>query len=142
MINIRIESQEDIHQVHPLNEQAFEQPAEANIVDKLRLACPKHLSLVAEDDQKMVGHFKLRSHKSGYDGFGMASSYILKIPVNSCSKGAFEAKHTSQYLGVPQQKTLARASQLPPPFAELPSTKIFGLHETQVQEPTLCTQCP
>ena len=56
MVNIRIESQEDIHQVHLLNEQAFEQPAEANIVDKLRLACPKYLSLVAEDDQEIVGH--------------------------------------------------------------------------------------
>jgi len=56
MVNIRIESQEDIHQVYLLNEQAFEQPAEANIVDKLRLSCPEYLSLVAEDDQKIVGH--------------------------------------------------------------------------------------
>ncbi|MCP4343890.1 MAG: hypothetical protein GY799_34700, partial [Desulfobulbaceae bacterium] len=56
MTNIRVESQEDIHQVHLLNEQAFEQPAEASIVDKLRLACPEYLSLVAEDDRTIVGH--------------------------------------------------------------------------------------
>ncbi|MHC4913213.1 MAG: GNAT family N-acetyltransferase [Planctomycetota bacterium] len=56
MVNIRIESQEDVHQVHILNEQAFEQPAEANIVDKLRQKCPEYLSLVAEDGKNIVGH--------------------------------------------------------------------------------------
>ena len=56
MINIRIESQEDIHQVRILNEQAFEQPAEANVVDKLRQTCPRYLSLVAEDNKIIVGH--------------------------------------------------------------------------------------
>ena len=56
MINIRIESQEDIRQVRILNEQAFEQPAEANVVDKLRQNCPEYLSLVAEDGKSIVGH--------------------------------------------------------------------------------------
>jgi len=77
MINIRIESQEDIHQVHLLNEQAFEQPAEANIVDKLRLSCPKYLSLVAEDDQKIVGHILftpvvIKHQHSNIQGMGLA----------------------------------------------------------------------
>ncbi len=39
-----------------INEQAFEQPAEANIVDKVRRACPDSLSLVAEDGKDVVGH--------------------------------------------------------------------------------------
>jgi len=56
VINIRIESQEDIHQVRILNEKAFEQPAEANVVDKLRQTCPGYLSLVAEDSKNIVGH--------------------------------------------------------------------------------------
>jgi putative acetyltransferase len=49
MINIRLENQEDVLQVRTLNEQSFEQPAEANILDKLRQTCPEYLSLVAED---------------------------------------------------------------------------------------------
>jgi len=56
MINIRIESQEDVLQVHTLNEQAFGQPMEANVVDKLRRNCPEYLSLVAVDGKSMVGH--------------------------------------------------------------------------------------
>lgn len=49
MINIRIENQGDILQARTLNEQAFEQPVEADIVDKLRQACPDFISFVAED---------------------------------------------------------------------------------------------
>jgi len=56
MIEIRIESQEDIRQVRMVNEQAFDAPSEANIVDKLRQACPDFLSLVAEDGKDIVGH--------------------------------------------------------------------------------------
>jgi putative acetyltransferase len=56
MITIRIENQEDIFQVRTLNEQAFEQPGEANIVDTLRQTCPEYLSLVAEDGTIIVGH--------------------------------------------------------------------------------------
>jgi len=37
------------------NEQAFNQPAEANVVDKLRQTCFSLLSLVAEDDHRRVG---------------------------------------------------------------------------------------
>ncbi len=55
-INIRPERPEDVAQVRVINEQAFEQPAEANIVDKMRQACPDCLSLVAEDGKDAVGH--------------------------------------------------------------------------------------
>jgi putative acetyltransferase len=77
MINIRIETQDDISQVRLLNEQVFEQPAEANIVDKLRLACPEYLSLVAEDDQKIVGHILfspvvIEHTHSNVQGMGLA----------------------------------------------------------------------
>ncbi len=55
MVTIRQERPEDVAEVRRVNELAFEQPAEANLVDKLRLACADALSLVAVDDG-VVGH--------------------------------------------------------------------------------------
>jgi putative acetyltransferase len=52
---IRLERPEDASQVRIVNERAFEQPTEANIVDRLRQTCAASLSLVAEDDG-VVGH--------------------------------------------------------------------------------------
>ena len=51
MIKIRFEKPEDISFIRSVNEQAFNRLAEAGIVDKLRLACADHLSLVAEDNE-------------------------------------------------------------------------------------------
>jgi len=42
--------------VRAINEGAFEQPAEADIVDTLRRTCPDSLSLVAQDGEDVVGH--------------------------------------------------------------------------------------
>jgi putative acetyltransferase len=56
MINVRVEKPEDIPQVRIINEQAFKQPIEADIVDKLRGSCPGCVSLVAEEDHGPVGH--------------------------------------------------------------------------------------
>jgi putative acetyltransferase len=56
MIEIRIERAEDAAEVRAINEQAFGQPTEADIVDRLREACPDCLSLVAEEDGRVVGH--------------------------------------------------------------------------------------
>ena len=56
MITVRSERLEDIPSVRILNKQAFEQPTEVDIVDKLRQACPEALSLVAEDKGRIVGH--------------------------------------------------------------------------------------
>jgi putative acetyltransferase len=53
--NIRPESPEDRPGVRQVNELAFGQPAEADLVDRLRLACADSLSLVA-DDGVVVGH--------------------------------------------------------------------------------------
>ena len=53
---IRQENPNDITQVRKLNELAFGQPAEADLVDKLRKACPDALSLVAEEKGRIVGH--------------------------------------------------------------------------------------
>lgn len=53
---IRQETKEDINDVRALNELAFGQPQEANIVDKLRKNCEGLLSLVATENKRIVGH--------------------------------------------------------------------------------------
>lgn len=55
MITIRPENPEDASAVRHLNELAFGQPAEAELVDRLRAACGDALSLVAVADV-VVGH--------------------------------------------------------------------------------------
>ena len=55
MIAIRVERPQDVSQVRTVNERAFGQPTEADIVDRLRQACGDSLSLVAEDNE-VVGH--------------------------------------------------------------------------------------
>jgi putative acetyltransferase len=52
---IRPERSEDMADVRRVNELAFSQPMEANLVDRLREACADALSLVAEDGA-VVGH--------------------------------------------------------------------------------------
>jgi putative acetyltransferase len=55
VITIHPERTEDASQVRHVNELAFAQPAEADLVEKLRHACSDALSLVAVDDA-VVGH--------------------------------------------------------------------------------------
>jgi putative acetyltransferase len=54
-MTVRPEAPEDAAQVRRINELAFGQPAEADLVDRLRRTCADSLSLVAEDDV-VVGH--------------------------------------------------------------------------------------
>lgn len=56
MILVREETPVDIWPVRNINEQAFGQPAEADIVDRLRANCSDILSLVAVDGDRVVGH--------------------------------------------------------------------------------------
>jgi len=56
LITIRPERSEDHAPVRQVNEQAFGQPQEAHVVDKLRAVCDDVLSLVAEWDGQVVGH--------------------------------------------------------------------------------------
>jgi putative acetyltransferase len=58
-MSIRFERPEDASQVRQINELAFGQPLEANLVDTLRKSCTESLSLVAEgesEDDGVVGH--------------------------------------------------------------------------------------
>ena len=53
---IRAEQQKDIAAIHSVNEAAFLTPDEANLVAALREQAHPFISLVAEDDDKIVGH--------------------------------------------------------------------------------------
>jgi putative acetyltransferase len=56
MITIRHEKSSDIAAIHHVNEQAFNRPEEANLVDMLRAHGKVSLSLVAVEDDRIVGH--------------------------------------------------------------------------------------
>ena len=56
MITIRTETPADQNAVRRLNERAFEQPAEAGVVDALRTACPDYTGFVAENHGLVIGH--------------------------------------------------------------------------------------
>jgi len=55
-MKVRPERPDDIAAIRAVNEAAFGQPAEAGIVDAIRTACPATLSLVAVEDDRIVGH--------------------------------------------------------------------------------------
>lgn len=56
MIKIRAEQTADIEAIYEVNKLAFETPAEAELVNKLREAGAITLSLVALKDEQLVGH--------------------------------------------------------------------------------------
>jgi len=56
MVTIREEIPDDIAAVHAINEAAFGESTEAEIVDSIRSACPDVVSLVAVDADRIVGH--------------------------------------------------------------------------------------
>ena len=55
-VAIRDERPDDVAAVRRVNELAFGQPQEADLVEALRRACPDLLSLVALDGDELVGH--------------------------------------------------------------------------------------
>jgi putative acetyltransferase len=56
MFVIREEQSGDEPQIRILNQRAFCQAEEADIVDKLRQSCANKISLVAFSNNKIVGH--------------------------------------------------------------------------------------
>jgi len=53
---IRSEDKQDIDAVHSVNVSAFETPSEADLVNALRIQAFPVISLVAEENAKVVGH--------------------------------------------------------------------------------------
>jgi len=82
MITIRPEKPDDIQFVRLVNEHAFRRPVEANAVDKLRQNCPGLLSLVAGEDNRLIGHILFSPAVIGdlgrhIEGMGLAPMAVL-----------------------------------------------------------------
>jgi putative acetyltransferase len=82
MVTIRQEQEGDIEEVRKLNEMAFDGPAEARVVDKLRQICDDCLSMVAVEDDKIVGHIMfspatIENGKNVIRGMGLAPIAVL-----------------------------------------------------------------
>ena len=81
MTKIRAERPEDAAEIRRVNELAFAQPAEADLVERLRHACDDGLSLVA-DDGRIVGHILftpvvVECTAGGVGGMGLAPMAVL-----------------------------------------------------------------
>ena len=81
---IRQESKEDIEDIYALNEMAFGQKLEADIVDKLRDNCENLLSLVAVENGNIVGHIlfspvEIEGPHGAIKGMGLAPMAVLPI---------------------------------------------------------------
>ena len=75
MAEIREERRSDYAVIRELNTLAFEDDAEANVVDKLRAACDHYVSFVAVDHGAVVGHILFTPVKldgSSANGMGLA----------------------------------------------------------------------
>ena len=82
MLEIKDEREHDREAIGRINEQAFEQPADADIVDALRANCPGLLSLVALADGTIAGHILfspvvIECGKGSVTGMGLAPMTVL-----------------------------------------------------------------
>ncbi len=83
MIAIRKERPEDVPAIREVNERAFGQPQEADVVDRLRRTCDGLLSLVAVDGDRVVGHILFspatveRQGCTALQGMGLAPMAVL-----------------------------------------------------------------
>jgi len=82
MIIVREEKPEDVEGVRIVNERAFGQPQEAEIVDALRNSCPDAMSLVAVERDRIVGHIlfspaTIQRSDGEVRGMGLAPMAVL-----------------------------------------------------------------
>jgi putative acetyltransferase len=85
---IRNEERRDWAAVHAVNESAFGTPAEANLVDALREHAHPIVSLVAEDNETIVGHIMFSPVSlSGHPGLEMMGLAPMAIAPGHQRKG-------------------------------------------------------
>jgi len=82
MISIRQETHQDTDAIRRVNEEAFGQNEEAGIVEKLRNRRALTLSLVAVQDDEVVGHIafspvKIESETSRFEAISLAPMAVL-----------------------------------------------------------------
>ena len=79
---VRAEASGDLSAIRHVNELAFGRPNEADLVDALRRAAGTYVSLVAEQDGKVVGHVlftevRVESDAGSWDALGLAPMAVL-----------------------------------------------------------------
>ena len=74
---VRSETPEDIAAIRTVQEVAFGQPAEAQLVDDLRAAGDAIFSLVAIDDGTVVGHIMFSRMKAPFPALALAPVAVL-----------------------------------------------------------------
>jgi len=82
MTTIRLEEPGDVASIRDVNERAFDQPEEANIVDHLRETCGGLLSFVAVVDEQVVGHIlfspaTIEQDGKAIEGMGLAPMAVI-----------------------------------------------------------------
>ena len=82
IVTIREEKSGDERQIRVVNQQAFGQNGEADIVDKLRQTCPNLISLVAVLEELIVGHIlfspvTVQTKERIITGMGLAPMAVL-----------------------------------------------------------------
>ena len=82
MMTVRTESTKDDESVRRVNELAFEQPIEADLVDALRANARPYISLVAVVDEQVVGHIffspvSIESENGVFTAMGLAPMAVL-----------------------------------------------------------------
>jgi len=82
MATIRIEKPGDEEQIRIVNQRAFGQNEEADIVDKLHQTCPSRISLVALSENKSVGHIlftpvTIMGEEKIVEGIGLGPMAVL-----------------------------------------------------------------
>ena len=82
MLTVRAEAPEDRGAVRRVNELAFGGAGEADLVDALRANEPEHVSLVAEEDGRVVGHIlfspvEVESGAGAWGALGLGPMAVL-----------------------------------------------------------------
>ena len=81
-IKIRAEGEGDWDAVRKINELAFKQPNEANLVEALRAKASPFISLVAVDGKEVVGHIffspvTIQAEEDSFTALGLAPMAVL-----------------------------------------------------------------
>ena len=82
MISIRAEETRDRDAIYRINELAFGQPNEADLVNELRAKASPYISLVAVEDEQVIGHIcfspvTVESEDGVFSGIGLAPMSVL-----------------------------------------------------------------
>ena len=87
MVSVRLEAPDDWRAIREVNERAFGQPNEADLVDALRQAAHPFISMVATENSTVVGHISFSPITIGADpapvGLGLAPMAVVPERQNS-----------------------------------------------------------